>query len=221
MTVFISHASVDKPIARRINESLKRAGVTTWLDEVEIRVGHSIPERIGAGIESSGVLCILLSQSSVASPWVTRELNSFLPRFIRVDGAVLPCRLDNAPMPPLIADLRYADFSTSFEIGIAQLLDGVSVREHVEFRQLVLAKVKEVKENLPDTALTLLTQHPVDGLFMTHTDYEGDRAKFAFFDNLKRHGICDVTSDRCEHCFTFTELGKAVVAELSTRTNVP
>lgn len=156
MTVFISHSSSDKPIARRISQSIEAAGVPTWLDEVEIRVGHSIPEKIAEGIESSGVLCILLSQISVRSPWVTRELNALLPRFIRMDGAVLPCRLDDAPLPVLIADLKYANFSISFDTGIAQLLQGVRIREQIEFRQAVLAKVSELEATFSQTELTLL-----------------------------------------------------------------
>ena len=146
MTVFISHSSSDKPIARRISQSLEAAGISTWLDEVEIRVGHSIPEKIAEGIEGSGVLCILLSQISVRSPWVSRELNAYLPRFIHMNGAVLPCRLDDAPLPVLIADLKYADFSTSFDTGLAQLLQGVRIREQIEFRQAVLASSLTVSQ---------------------------------------------------------------------------
>lgn len=220
MSVFISHSSTDKPIARRISHSLEAAGISTWLDEVEIRVGHSIPEKIAEGIESSGVLCILLSQSSVNSPWVTRELNAYLPRFIRMDGAVLPCRLDDASLPVLIADLKYADFSTSFDIGIAELFQGFRIREQIEFRQMVRAKIAELEAKFPQLTLALLADQPVDGFFMAHTDYEGDRAKFVFLNALERCGIFQVTTDRYEHCFTFTTLGRAVAAELFNHVNV-
>ena len=44
---FICHASEDKTaIARPLHEALENAGVNSWLDESEIRLGQSIRQEI-------------------------------------------------------------------------------------------------------------------------------------------------------------------------------
>lgn len=55
---------------------------------------------------------------------------------------------------------------------------------------------------------------------MAHNDYDGDRAKFAFLDAFEKCGIFRVLSDKYEHCFSFTDLGKAVATELLSRISV-
>ena len=72
MQVFISYSSVDKIIAKKISNNLKNKGISVWLDESEIRVGESIPEKIEEGINSSDVLCLLISKNSISSNWVKR-----------------------------------------------------------------------------------------------------------------------------------------------------
>ena len=52
--VFISHASEDKEaVARPLRDALTRRGITVWLDETQMRIGHSRRRRIDDGIRSS------------------------------------------------------------------------------------------------------------------------------------------------------------------------
>lgn len=132
MRVFLSHASADKPQARRIAASLKRSGIDVWLDEAEIRVGHSIPDMIAEGIAGSQLCCILISKNSNASKWVSREYNAFLPRALSGLADILPCRLDNSTIPVLLGDIKYAEFSGSFARGMKELKGAVRLREAVE-----------------------------------------------------------------------------------------
>jgi hypothetical protein len=41
---------------------------------------------------------------------------------------VIPVLLDNCEIPPLLADVRYADFRVSFESGYADLLAAIRRR---------------------------------------------------------------------------------------------
>lgn len=131
MRIFISHASGDKPLARAIGEALRRRGIDVWIDEAEIRVGQSISGEIQRALQSSDVLCILLSSSATNSKWVNRELNAFLPLFIDGSHALVPCRVDRSPIPVLIRDIKYADFTGEFESGVNELLNAVAIREEV------------------------------------------------------------------------------------------
>ena len=44
--LYLAHSSLDKGYVRRIHADLKRLGHNPWLDEIEIKVGESIVEKI-------------------------------------------------------------------------------------------------------------------------------------------------------------------------------
>lgn len=121
--LYLAHSSQDKEFARRLAVDASVRGVPVWFDEWEIKVGDSIIDKISRGIDGSGWLAICLSVASVQSEWVKRELNAALMR--EVDQkivAVLPLRLDDADMPALLREKRYADFRESYERGLEELM---------------------------------------------------------------------------------------------------
>jgi hypothetical protein len=123
---FLSHSSKDKPFIRQLAADLNAHGIAVWLDEQRIRVGDSIPERIGQGLAESDVFVIAISANSVGSEWVKRELNNALVSEVeRRDVKILPIKLDDAAVPRVIADKRYADFSRSYKAGLDDLLNAM------------------------------------------------------------------------------------------------
>lgn len=149
--VFLSHSSTDKPIARKIRDELEAKGLQVWLDEVEIRVGHSIPNKLASGLDSADVLCLLISKDALASKWVMREYNAFLHKSMNDNRPILPCRLDTSNMPTLISDIKYADFSRDFASGMSALLGAVAIEEQIAQRKAV--------EGLKTIIETVLTAH--------------------------------------------------------------
>jgi hypothetical protein len=67
-----------------------------------------------------------------------REINAFLHQSITDGRAIVPCRLDDSLMPPLIADIKYADFSNSFEEGMEALLSAVCVAKVSQHRKEII-----------------------------------------------------------------------------------
>lgn len=109
-TVFICHASEDKPVAKRLARQIKNLGADVWLDEWEIKVGDSIVEKINGGIGEATHLCLLMSVHSANRPWVAREMSAALMRQLADKSvSILPVRIDATPLPALLADIRYAD----------------------------------------------------------------------------------------------------------------
>ncbi len=149
MRVFISHASADKSLARKLRDALSTNGINVWIDEAEIRVGQSIPAEIQRALHASDVLCLLISAASTHSRWVTRELNSFLPLFIDGSRVLVPCRVDSSPVPSLIQDIKYADFRGQFAVGFNALLNAVKIREAVSKKRRL--------ESLRDLAIAELS----------------------------------------------------------------
>jgi hypothetical protein len=107
---FVCHASDDKSTARELATLMRSMGADVWFDEWEIRVGDSIVEKIGDALGRATHLIVLLSKHSVARPWVKKEFSSGLMRQLADNSIkILPVRLDDCAIPPILADIRYAD----------------------------------------------------------------------------------------------------------------
>jgi len=131
-SVFICHASEDKPKARSLGRALKSIGSDVWLDEWEIKVGDSIVQRINEALAQATHLVVLLSETSCQKPWVTKEWSAALMRQLADNSiTVLPVRLDDHPVPAILADLRYADCRRSIRHGIAELRQAIVERQAV------------------------------------------------------------------------------------------
>jgi hypothetical protein len=124
--VFICHASEDKPVVRMLAQFIASHGAAVWLDEWEIKVGDSIIQKVSEGLENASHLVVVLSIHSSTKPWVTKELSAALMRQLGQRSiAVLPLRLDDSPLPTLLADIKYADCRANIESGFQELLDAV------------------------------------------------------------------------------------------------
>lgn len=120
---FLSHSSMDKVFIRQLAADLSANDIDVWLDEQRIRVGDSIPEKIAQGLAGSDFFLIGMSEHSAASPWVQKELNNALVNEVqRRKVHILPLKLDDSPMPQVIADKKYADFSKSYKAGLDELI---------------------------------------------------------------------------------------------------
>ena len=120
---FLSHSSKDKPLIRQLAADLTENGIEVWLDEQRIRVGDSIPEKIEQGLAQSDFFLIALSEKSVDSAWVSKELNQALMKEVdKRDIKILPLKLDHVDTPGIISDKLHADFSESYKAGLNTLL---------------------------------------------------------------------------------------------------
>jgi len=121
---FISHASADKQIARRLALELSRAGVDVWLDEWEIKVGESISRKIDDALDKCRYVILLLSPTAVKSRWVEKEWRAaFWRETDSGDRVILPAVVQACEIPPLLRDKRYADLSGSFKAGFRELIN--------------------------------------------------------------------------------------------------
>lgn len=125
-TVFLSHSSKDKPFVSRLATDLKSKGVPVWFDQWELKVGDSLTEKIEHGISQSGWLAVVISNSSVNSDWVQKELRAAQARELRDKSVfVLPIIIDDCEIPLFLLDKLYADFRASYEQGLDALLKRV------------------------------------------------------------------------------------------------
>ncbi|MFT3867552.1 MAG: toll/interleukin-1 receptor domain-containing protein [Nibricoccus sp.] len=124
VVAFLSHSSKDKPFVRQLASDLVAVGVEVWLDEQRILVGDSITEKIGQGLAQSDYFIIALSEASVGSTWVQKELSGALISEVeRRNVVVLPLKISECEIPTLLKDKKYADFSKSYKDGLRELVE--------------------------------------------------------------------------------------------------
>ena len=87
---------------------------------------RGIRQENSEGLKSSDFLIAVLSPRSVDKPWVVREMSSSMMRQLGDKGIrVLPLLIEDCEIPPLLADLKYADFRTSFNEGLEELVSAI------------------------------------------------------------------------------------------------
>jgi hypothetical protein len=122
MRCFLSHNKADKEVARSIGAHLVLTGIDVWFDEWEIQAGDSIPGKLDEGLAAFDAFVLVWSADANRSSWIRHELHGALMRAVKDGSAkIVPCLLDETPLPPLIADRRGVDFSDLHK-GIAELL---------------------------------------------------------------------------------------------------
>lgn len=120
--VFICHASEDKASARVLASEMKNLGADVWFDEWEIKVGESIVQKINAALGIASHILVLLSRTSVHKPWVQKELSSALMQQLSTKRIVVsPLRLDDCDIPPILADIWYADARKGMEYAVKEI----------------------------------------------------------------------------------------------------
>lgn len=74
--VFISHASVDLPLAEFLHRHLSQEGLTVYLASVSMPPGERWMSHIMDNLRNSTWVLCLASRSACASPWVMQEMGA-------------------------------------------------------------------------------------------------------------------------------------------------
>lgn len=135
-SVFLSHSSKDNHFVRRLASDLAKRRVSVWVDEAQLDVGDSLVQKIAEGIYGCDYVAAVISQNSVGSKWVQKELQLAMTR--EIEGTrilVLPILIDNCrdQMPFFLRDKIYADFTSesSYSTEFAKLLRAIVRRSQV------------------------------------------------------------------------------------------
>jgi tetratricopeptide (TPR) repeat protein len=72
--IFISHASADDAFVAELRQALEAHRLPVWVDSRNLRGGAKLAPEIQAAIEQAPQVLVVLSPSTVNSPWVRREI---------------------------------------------------------------------------------------------------------------------------------------------------
>lgn len=96
---FISYSSKDQEFAERLYADLQTNRVRCWFAPEDLRIGDRLRSSFDEAIRLHDKLLVILSESSVKSSWVEKEVETAFEKERHEERAVLfPIRLDDAVM---------------------------------------------------------------------------------------------------------------------------
>jgi uncharacterized protein YjbI with pentapeptide repeats len=94
---FISYSGKDEAFAKRLYNDLQSEGVRCWFAPEDLKIGERFRVRIDESIRLYDKLLLVLSENSVASEWVEKEVETAFEKEREQGKIVLfPVRLDDA-----------------------------------------------------------------------------------------------------------------------------
>ena len=147
--VFLSHSKKDKDFIIKIANDLRIAQIDSWYDDWEIPPGTSIRKKIfEEGIPDCDVFFVYLSENSIDSYWVSKELDAAmtLQSENRNDNIVLFCSSEEV-RSKLSLDLRSCNIPVFTEDEYLNPMLKFIARIYQNFANNVNKKIKAEQQN--------------------------------------------------------------------------
>jgi len=141
---FISYSNIDEDFAKRLHADLQAEGVRCWFAPEDLKIGQKIRTGIDEAIKVHDKLLLILSESSVKSSWVEKEVETAFEKERRENKVVLfPVRVDDSVMETEVA--WGADIRRTRHIG-----DFRKWKNHVDYKKGFERLMRDLKaENKP------------------------------------------------------------------------
>lgn len=137
--LFISHSHKDNEFVLKLTKELEKSGFLVWIDD-HLEGGVEFPEKIRNELLNSDYILILLSEHSINSKWVKREI-AFSDSQNKALVPIMIGQFDMAKIPLELAGrqvTRFLEEEEGFQIGVARLLNALGinfVKASVEYKQ--------------------------------------------------------------------------------------
>jgi uncharacterized protein YjbI with pentapeptide repeats len=136
---FISYSSKDEEFAKRLYADLQNEGVRCWFAPEDLKIGEKFRVRIDESIRLYDKLLLVLSENSVSSQWVEKEVETALEKEREQGKIVLfPVRLDDS-----VSEIKTgwaADVRRSRHIG-----DFTDWKNHDSYRKAFERLMRDLK----------------------------------------------------------------------------
>lgn len=120
--LFISHRSINKSRVRGIVEDIKSRGIGIWFDEDQLVPSDSLVAEISKGLDKMTHFVLFWSFDCKDAPWIERELNSAVAKLIENRLPIIIVRLDDFPVPSIVADIYRIEGLGKPEIEIGETI---------------------------------------------------------------------------------------------------
>ncbi|WP_316812950.1 toll/interleukin-1 receptor domain-containing protein [Pedobacter heparinus] len=209
MKVFISHSSDDKRFVRTLKTDLNENGIHTWFDEDELSFGDTLVEKLEQSIDQTSHFIIILSESSINSPWVQKELKHVLANLNR---KIIPIKYKECELPAELDLMLFGDVS-----AIARISEGdklvFSSSEYLGFIKKLIKSLRSVETRLENADRKLLAKMDE----VKDSEKETDKKYFSF----KIKGYTNTASREAHSKHIKMELARKNLRAASTEINKP
>lgn len=159
--VFLAYAVEDIQFREKINKTLMRHGITTWVHQKDIKKGANFNASINEGIEQANTLLFFLSPQSVHSDFCKAELQ----HAIKYNKRIIPLlieKVNDYEVPSEIKSLQYIDlthatFNNNEELPPSFLVLLKELRENKQYYQnhkiLLTQAIRWEKQNYNESLL--------------------------------------------------------------------
>lgn len=120
--LFISYAREDADFALRLAKDLRAAGVSIWIDQLDIPTGARWDRAVQTALENCARFLIILSPASTASENVQDELALALDE----NKIIVPVLHRECRTPLRLRRLQRIDFTQDYKSGLQKLLHDVA-----------------------------------------------------------------------------------------------
>jgi hypothetical protein len=136
---FISYSTKNQDFAERLHTDLQAKHVRCWFAPEDLKIGDRFNERIEDSIRIYDKLLIILSEESISSRWVEREVNAAFEHEQKQNRTMLfPIRLDDAVMD--CNQAWAADIRRSRHIG-----DFTGWKDHDSYQKAFARLMRDLK----------------------------------------------------------------------------
>lgn len=124
--IFISHTHADKPLIETM--AVKLASVfgqdSVFYDSWSIQPGDGIITKMNDALAKCKFFFFFVSKRSLTSKMVELEWQNAIIKATKGDAKLIPVRLDDCTMPPLLLQTLYIDvYSYGPEVALRQMVD--------------------------------------------------------------------------------------------------
>lgn len=214
-SVFISYARKDyvddhnriipNNIVSRVQNALRDAGISYWIDEEGLQAGDTFPVKIAQQIEHCQVFLFISTENSNQSPWVVNEIATAH----HYHKPIIPLRYDTSAYHPglmiYIASLQYIDYLANPKTAISDVVQAIQSALHPTDPVLIpstpTSADKPFKRYLKYILIALGALILACGCYYGVSCYKAHKATKAIVDveqvYITAHGECYHTDSTC------------------------
>ena len=161
MKIFISYSTYDEEIVRELEKYIPKEMVEAWIDHKKVSGGDSLSRVIKKGIKNSDIYFIFISQNSLNSEWVDKEIKWAMKKEEKLKYEfIVPVLLDKDVLPiwtkryKKLKDRKWIEYN-SFEKMANSIKDTIVNKTIEKYNNECILKAKVV-ENILATIATII-----------------------------------------------------------------
>src|SRR5689334_19823261 len=127
--IFVSYSRPNESSAQRLYNELQGLGLDVWFDKESLLPGQDWNNEIKQAIKRSDFVILLLSSSSVSRRgYFHKEIRLAIDVLQTIPFGhiyLLPVRLNDCEVPPLMSDIQYVDLFPDWDRGFSKLTKAI------------------------------------------------------------------------------------------------